>query len=162
MIIFFPAMPVRAPPLWRLECCLWSDTLRCGSSGEVQKSVSRLPGSLDWIPRVEGDINCSYWQNFLLESTKDYALTEASKIDMTPHAFSAIRSHNIFNTGCRDAKRQRNWDLNLLTRTQEYCVAWQSILYRQWPWWWELSPRGHNKIFICSGNITIYLFFFKS
>ena len=44
----------------------------------------------------------------LLESTTDCALTKASYMDLTTHATSAIRSRRIFNTGCRDAKRERN------------------------------------------------------
>ena len=36
--------------------------------------------------RYEAEATRLYWQNFVLESTKDYALTKASEMDLTPHA----------------------------------------------------------------------------
>ena len=50
--------------------------------------------------------------------------------DLTLHAPSAIRICKIFNTDCRDAERQRTWDLIFSVRTQEGWIAWQSTLYR--------------------------------
>ena len=48
-------------------------------------------------------------------------------------ATSAIRIRKIFNTGCRDAKRQRNEDLIFPVRTQKGWTAWQSTLCRGGP-----------------------------
>ena len=65
---------------------------------------------------------------------------------------------NQFNTGCRDAKRHRNWDLNFFGKDSGGWIVRQSSSYRQWPWRAELSLRVHNNIFISSRNLIICSF----
>ena len=127
-------------PIWNNDCGLYR-----------AQFLQRMPDRKKKRPDSTG--KTPYWKLQRLRTYKSFRW-------IWPHMYapSAIRSRKIFNTGCKDAKRQRNWDLIFLVKTQEDWFAWQSTLYRQWPWRGELSPQDHNKIFISSGNFTILSF----
>ena len=57
-----------------------------------------------------------------------------------PTCTSVVRSRTIFNTGCRDAQRQRNRDSNFLVRTRKD---------------WSVYTRGVSKLF----SVGVHNFF---
>ena len=70
---------------------------------------------------------------------------------------SAIRSRKIFNTGCTDTERQRNWNLIFSVRTQEVGQPDKAPCTGSGLGEEKNSPRGHIKTFINSGKLAIYL-----